>query len=237
MHLREDDDEFLDPATCCARSCSQYSDHIALPIVLLGEQGGDAQPRLRACGRGRRRRSPRTSTRNSTHHVAHSFDDPWLTLHWRAEGKIEYTRLLYIPSAAPFDLFHPDRKHGVKLYVKRVFITDRADELLPRLPALPARRGRFRGPAAQHQPRDAAAQPGAGPDPRRRRQARPVRPREEGEGRRRGLRDVLEQFRRGAQGRPVRGSRAPRHPARPRPVPLRPRSPTSGSASPTMSAA
>ncbi len=58
-------------------------------------------------------------------------DDPWLTIHWRAEGKIEYAGLLYIPSTRPFDLYHPERRHGVKLYVKRVFITDGQKDLLP----------------------------------------------------------------------------------------------------------
>src|SRR6185312_3649868 len=65
------------------------------------------------------------------HHVAHSFDEPWLTLHNKAEGKIEYTNLLFVPGAKPFDLFDPQRKNHVKLYVRRVFITDDCPELLP----------------------------------------------------------------------------------------------------------
>ena len=64
-------------------------------------------------------------------HVGHGFDEPWLTLHSKAEGKIEYTMLLFVPSAKPFDLFSPERKHGVKLYVKRVFITDDCEDLVP----------------------------------------------------------------------------------------------------------
>ena len=55
-----------------------------------------------------------------------------MTLHWRAEGKLEYTNLLFVPSMPPFDLFHPERKHGMKLYVRRVFITDECEELVPR---------------------------------------------------------------------------------------------------------
>src|SRR3546814_18131595 len=58
-------------------------------------------------------------------------DDPWLTLHFRAEGVIEYTGLVFVPSTRPVDIFHPDRRHGVKLYVKRVFITDDCEGLLP----------------------------------------------------------------------------------------------------------
>jgi molecular chaperone HtpG len=65
------------------------------------------------------------------HHVGHAFDEPWLTLHNRVEGKIEYTNLLFVPSARPFDLFSPERKQHVKLYVRRVFITDDCEELLP----------------------------------------------------------------------------------------------------------
>src|SRR3546814_16890107 len=58
-------------------------------------------------------------------------DGPWLTLHFRAEGVIEYTGLVFVPSTRPVDIFHPDRRHGVKLYVKRVFITDECEGLLP----------------------------------------------------------------------------------------------------------
>jgi molecular chaperone HtpG len=66
------------------------------------------------------------------HHVAHAFDEPWHTLHFRAEGAIEYTALLFIPTQKPFDLFHPERKGHVKLYVNRVFISDQLEGLMPR---------------------------------------------------------------------------------------------------------
>jgi molecular chaperone HtpG len=130
LHLREDAAEFLDPASLRA-IVRQYSDHIALPIVLAGEK---EETLNRASALWMRPRSEVTREQHKEFyaHVAHSFDEPWATLHWRAEGKIEYTSLLYIPSSPPFDLYHPDRKHGVKLYVKRVFISDRADDLLPR---------------------------------------------------------------------------------------------------------
>uniref|UniRef100_UPI00248EDD12 molecular chaperone HtpG n=1 Tax=Thalassobaculum salexigens TaxID=455360 RepID=UPI00248EDD12 len=64
-------------------------------------------------------------------HVGHAFDDPWMTVHWKAEGRIEYHGLLFVPSQRPFDLFHPERRHHVKLYVKRVFITDEIEGLVP----------------------------------------------------------------------------------------------------------
>jgi molecular chaperone HtpG len=66
------------------------------------------------------------------HHVAHAVDEPWLTIHNKAEGTLEYTNLLFVPSMEPFDLYHPDRKPRVKLYVKRVFITEENVELIPR---------------------------------------------------------------------------------------------------------
>jgi len=65
------------------------------------------------------------------HHVGHGFDDPWLTLHAKAEGVLEYTFLLFVPSQKPFDLFDPERKPRLKLYVRRVFITDEGTELVP----------------------------------------------------------------------------------------------------------
>jgi molecular chaperone HtpG len=130
LHLRQDADDFLEPETLRG-IVRQYSDHVALPIVMLGET---EETLNRASALWTRPKSEITKEQHKEFyaHVAHSFDEPWLTLHWRAEGKIEYTSLLYVPSAPPFDLYHPDRKHGVKLYVKRVFITDRADDLLPR---------------------------------------------------------------------------------------------------------
>ncbi len=65
------------------------------------------------------------------HHVGHAFDDPWLTIHAVAEGIVSYTCLLFVPSDTPFDLFDPERKGRVRLYVNRVFITDDCEGLLP----------------------------------------------------------------------------------------------------------
>jgi molecular chaperone HtpG len=64
-------------------------------------------------------------------HIAHAFDEPWATIHFKAEGKIDYTALLFVPSQRPFDLFNPERKQSLKLYAKRIFITDQSDEILP----------------------------------------------------------------------------------------------------------
>jgi molecular chaperone HtpG len=129
LHVREDADEFLDPENI--RSIvRQYSEHIAIPILLGGERGETLN---RASALWMRPKSEITAEQYKEfyHHVGHAMDDPWLTIHWRAEGKIEYAGLLYIPSTRPFDLYHPERRHGVKLYVKRVFITDGQKDLLP----------------------------------------------------------------------------------------------------------
>jgi len=130
LHLREDAGEFFDSAKLGA-AVAQYSDHIPLPIVLKDDKGEVSVNRASALWTRPKSEVAAEQHREFYHHVAHAFDDPWLTLHWRAEGKIEYASLLYVPSAQPFDLWHPERRHGVKLYVKRVFITDRCDDLLP----------------------------------------------------------------------------------------------------------
>jgi molecular chaperone HtpG len=64
-------------------------------------------------------------------HISHNFDNPWLTLHFKAEGNMEYTGLLFIPENAPYDLFQPDKKNSLKLYINKVFISDKVEELLP----------------------------------------------------------------------------------------------------------
>ncbi|CBS87842.1 molecular chaperone HtpG [Azospirillum lipoferum] len=130
LHLRDGDDEYLDE-TRLGGIVRKYSDHIAIPI-LFGE-GEDAKALNSASALWTRSKSEITADQYKEfyHHVGHAFDDPWLTLHWRAEGALEYTNLLYVPSTKPFDLFDPKRAHRVKLYVKRVFITDAAEGLIP----------------------------------------------------------------------------------------------------------
>jgi molecular chaperone HtpG len=130
LHVKDEEAEFLEEPRL-RRIVQKYSDHIALPI-LLGE-GSEAPTLNRASALWTRSRSEITPEQYKEfyHHVGHAFDEPWLTVHWRAEGKIEYTSLLFVPSTKPFDLFDPARKHRVKLYVRRVFITDEAEELVP----------------------------------------------------------------------------------------------------------
>lgn len=130
LHLREGEDEYLD-AFRLRNIVKTYSDHIALPVVLV--EDGKEETVNSASALWTRPKSEITPEQYKEfyHHVAHAFDEPWATLHNKAEGAIEYTSLLFIPGQKPLDIFHPDRKQHLKLYVKRVFITDNCAELLP----------------------------------------------------------------------------------------------------------
>ena len=130
LHLKKDAAEFTEPMRV-RRIVERYSDHIGLPIVLL--DAGKEETLNRASALWTRSKSEITKEQYAEfyHHVGHAFDEPWLTVHWKAEGKIEYTGLLFVPSARPFDLFQPEREHRVKLYVRRVFITDHCKGLVP----------------------------------------------------------------------------------------------------------
>ena len=131
LKLREGETEFLD-AFRLKSIVKRYSDHIAIPVTL---KDGEAEEETINSANALWTRSKSEITpeqyKEFYHHVAHAFDEPWSTLHYKAEGAIEYTGLLFIPASKPFDIFHPDRKQHVKLYVKRVFITDDCEELLP----------------------------------------------------------------------------------------------------------
>ncbi|WP_422369457.1 molecular chaperone HtpG [Pelagibius sp.] len=133
LHLREGDEEYMDPMRI-RQIVSTYSDHIAVPVILESRKEDEPDQTLNAASAlWTRPKSEITEEQYKEfyHHVGHTFDEPWLRLHFKAEGMLEYTGLLFIPSTKPFDLFHPDRKTGIKLYVKRVFITDDCSELLP----------------------------------------------------------------------------------------------------------
>ena len=133
LHLKKDNKEFLESHRI--RSIvKRYSDHIAIPVLLAGAGEDGADDKLNEASALWARAKKDIDTEQYTefyHHVAAAFDTPWSTLHVRAEGKIEYTMLLFIPSSRPFDLFHPDRQSRLKLYVKRVFITDDCEGLVP----------------------------------------------------------------------------------------------------------
>ena len=133
LHLAKGEEEYLDPLRI-RQIVATYSDHIAVPVVLESNKEDEPDETLNAASAlWTRPKNEITEEQYKEfyHHVGHTFDDPWLRLHFKAEGVMEYTGLLFIPSTKPFDLFHPDRKPGVRLYVKRVFITDDCSELLP----------------------------------------------------------------------------------------------------------
>ena len=109
-----------------------YSDHIGYPIVLnLGKAGEETVNTGSALWARNKAEITKDQYNEFYHHVSKNFDEPWMTLHFKAEGNLEYTGLLFIPSTQPYDLFQPDHKNGLKLYVNRVFISDKVEELLP----------------------------------------------------------------------------------------------------------
>lgn len=130
MHMREDQSEFLEEIRL-KNIVTIYSDHINIPITLKGGEEDETLNSASAIWTRASKDINEEQYKEFYHHVAHAFDDPWLTMHNRVEGMIEYTNLLFIPGARPMDLFTPERKNHLKLYVNRVFITDDCDEVIP----------------------------------------------------------------------------------------------------------
>ncbi len=145
LHLREGMDEFLDGYRLRG-IIGKYSDHISLPIVMDKEErvDGDSDKKVESsAGEETVNKATALWTRHKKDitpeeynefykHVSHDFKEPLAWIHNRVEGKLEYTALLYIPASAPFDLWdHKGPRHGVKLYVRRVFIMDDAEALIP----------------------------------------------------------------------------------------------------------
>ncbi len=138
LHLREGEDEFLDDWRVRS-TISKYSDHIALPVEIETREEKDGETIL---GWEKINKAQALWTRSKSEikdeeynefykHVAHDFTDPLTYSHNRVEGKQEYTSLLYIPSQVPWDMWNRDHKHGLKLYVQRVFIMDDAEQFMP----------------------------------------------------------------------------------------------------------
>ncbi|WP_135080950.1 molecular chaperone HtpG [Terasakiella sp. SH-1] len=130
MKMREDQEEFLED-TRIRTIVRTYSDHIDIPVTLKGEEEEETLNSASAIWARSKSDISEEQYKEFYHHVAHAFDDPWLTMHNRVEGVIEYTNLLFIPGSRPMDLFTPERKNHLKLYVNRVFITDDCDEVIP----------------------------------------------------------------------------------------------------------
>ena len=130
VYLKKEDKEFIEEARI-RNIVRTYSDHISLPISIEAKDGPEQLNTGSALWTRQKKDISDEQYKEFYHHVGHVYDDPWLTLHNRAEGKIEYTNLMFIPSSKPFDLMHPDRKHRLKLYVRKVFITDDCEDLMP----------------------------------------------------------------------------------------------------------
>jgi molecular chaperone HtpG len=130
LHLKKGEDEWLEPARL-EHVISKHSEHVALPIHLKdGSEEKHVNQKAALWTKSKSEITPE-QYRDFYRHMAHAWDEPWATIHFKAEGKIDYTALLFIPGQRPFDLFNPERKQSLKLYAKRVFITDQSDEILP----------------------------------------------------------------------------------------------------------
>ena len=142
LHLKEGQDDLLS-AWKLKSIIRKYSDHIVQPIVMKGEKWDDEKKEQvatdedetvnQASALWARPKSEITDEQYTEFykHVGHDFEDPLAWTHARVEGKTEYTQLLYVPARAPFDLWDRNAKHGIKLYVRRVFIMDDAEQLMP----------------------------------------------------------------------------------------------------------
>src|SRR5688572_28557867 len=129
LHLREGEDELLDDFRL-KHIIHKYSDHIGIPIFVGEEKANQASALWTR---------PKSEITDEQYiefykHVGHDFESPLAWTHNRVEGRQEYTQLLYIPSRAPFDLWSREHRRGLKLYVRRVFIMDDAEQLLPGYP-------------------------------------------------------------------------------------------------------
>jgi len=135
LHLREDARDLLDGYRL-RRIINRYSDHVSVPIQMPveeeGKSGYETVNTATALWTRPKREIEDKDYIEFYKHVAHDFEEPLLWTHNQVEGKLEYTTLLYVPKRAPFDLWDREARHGVKLYVRRVFIMEGADELLPR---------------------------------------------------------------------------------------------------------
>jgi molecular chaperone HtpG len=130
LHLREEDKEFLEDSRL-RQLVRKYSDHLSIPVIL---KSGDTEETVNQAKAFWTR--PKSELRDEDYqafykHLTHDSEDARAWAHNRVEGNIEYTSLLYLPKRAPFDLFEREPRGGVQLYVKRVFIMDKAAELLP----------------------------------------------------------------------------------------------------------
>ena len=237
LHLfPEADAEYAERPRLAQHRQDLFRPHRAADRARGARQGGRRSIPRRRSGRALSAEITDEQYREFYHHVAHSFDEPWLTLHAKAEGTLRIHELLFVPATKPFDLFDPRARTGSSSMCGASSSPMTARSCCRPICASCAASSIQRGSAAQCQPRDAAEEPDAGADARPDRAARPRRAREEGEGRARGIREVLGEFRRRAQRGALRGRRASRAAAR-RSSRFRSRRATGSSRSRTMSRA
>ena len=129
LHLKADAQDYLDPAQL-ETIVRKWADHITVPITIARDGKDVAANEGTALWRKPRAEISEQSYHEFYRHLGHLFDTPWATLHWRAEGMTEFTALLFIPGSRPFDILDNDRDSHLRLHVRRMFITDKA-ELLP----------------------------------------------------------------------------------------------------------
>ena len=142
LHLRAGEDELLSGAHL-REIVRKYSDHITFPILMQKEKWDDAKKAMAATGEDEQVNQasalwarPKAEITDEQYeefykHVGHDFEPPLAWVHARVEGRQEFTQLFYLPRRAPFDIWDRDHRHGVRLYVRRVFIRDSTEELLP----------------------------------------------------------------------------------------------------------
>ena len=130
LHLRDEDKEFLEPGRL-RQLVRKYSDHLSIPIVLISGETEETVNQAKAFWTRPKSELKDEDYQSFYKHLTHDSEDARAWAHNKVEGNVEYTSLLYLPKRAPFDLFEREQKGGIQLYVKRVFIMDRAAELLP----------------------------------------------------------------------------------------------------------
>lgn len=131
LHLKPDEDELLN-AWRLQHIIRKYSDHLTLPVVMKNDKNEEeVVNRATALWTLPKQEITDEQYKELYKHIAHDFEDPMIFAHNKVEGKMEYITLLYIPSHAPFDLWQTGKARGLKLYVRRVFIMDDADQFLP----------------------------------------------------------------------------------------------------------
>jgi len=130
LFLKESQKEYASPLKI-RNIVRTYSDHISIPIVMIKDKEVETINTATALWTRNKAEITADQYKEFYHSTAKCFDDPWMTIHYKAEGTIEYTALLFIPTTRPFDLFQPDKKKSLRLYTNRVFISDEVFDLMP----------------------------------------------------------------------------------------------------------